>query len=82
MAELVVTGGSGGPVPEQLPVRISDGRLQTASGPYHNLLMLPLRDDGPVVLEIELASGSVVRMNGEAAEVRLFGEAEFIEDVA
>ena len=59
----------------------SDGALHTAQGPYHNLLMLPLDNGGPVVLELQLVSGAVVRVTGEAIKVRLFGEPEFIEDV-
>jgi hypothetical protein len=59
----------------------SDGALHTAQGPYHNLLMLPLDNGGPVVRELQLVSGAVVRVTGEAIKVRLFGEPEFIEDV-
>jgi hypothetical protein len=44
--------------------------------------MLPLDNSGPVVLELELVSGAVVRVTGEAIRVRLFGEPGFIEDVA
>ena len=81
-AELVVADGASGAIPVELPIGISDGALNTAQGPYHNLLMLPLDNSGPVVLELELVSGAVVRVTGEAIGVRLFGEPRFIEDVA
>ena len=80
-AELVVAGGASAAIPDELPNRISDGALHTAQGPYHNLLMLPLDNGGPVVRELQLVSGAVVRVTGEAIKVRLFGEPEFIEDV-
>src|SRR5947207_15783550 len=74
VAELVVAGGASAAIPDDLPTRVADGRLKTARGPYHNLLMLPLDDGGPVVLEIELESGAGVRDTVKAAEVRLFRE--------
>jgi hypothetical protein len=82
VAELVIAGGASGAIPDELPTRVSDGKMKTARGPYHNLLMLPLDDGGPVELEVELESGAVVRVTGEAVEVRLLGEPEFIADVA
>ncbi|OZB75671.1 MAG: hypothetical protein B7X37_01400 [Halothiobacillus sp. 14-55-98] len=82
MAELAIAGGMGDFNASELPAHISDGTLKTVKGPYQNLLMLPLRDGGPVVLEVELESGAIIRVQGHAVEVRLFGEPEFIEDVA
>jgi len=81
-AELVVAGGASSAIPVELPIGISDGALNTAQGPYHNLLMLPLDNGGPVVLQLELVSGALVRVTGEAIRARLSGEPEFVEDVA
>ncbi|MFZ2267741.1 MAG: hypothetical protein WAV95_09200 [Azonexus sp.] len=61
------------------PVRIADGDLKTPSGPYHNLLMLPLSDVGPVRLRLELETGEVLELDGSAISVRMLGEPVFVE---
>ena len=81
-ADLVISAARIDALRFPFPLRVSDGTLKTARGPYHNLLMLPLRDPGPVVLELEFESGEVLHTSGEFAEVRLFGEATFVEDNA
>ena len=81
-AEIVVAGALVEGFRYELPARISDGNLKAPGGPYHNLLMLPLASAGPVRLELELESGEVVLVKGESVEVRLLGEATFVEDVA
>ena len=81
-AELIIAGAVVGSHHDELPTRIADGTLKTPGGPYHNLLMLPLRESGLVKLEIELESGTVIRLEGESVEVRLLGEPKFVEDVA
>jgi hypothetical protein len=37
---------------------IVDGTIETARGPYHSLLMLPLEGGGPVRLKFEFFSGA------------------------
>ena len=81
-AQIVIAAATADCFQYELPARIADGSLKTPAGPYHNLLMLPLSQSGPVRLEIELESGEIVRVQGGSVEVRLFGEPEFIEDVA
>ena len=81
-AELVIAGGIDNALDLALPVQISDGSLKTARGHYHNLLTLPLDDDGPVVLELELVSGGSVHFTGKSVKIGLVGQAEFIENVA
>lgn len=80
-AELVVLSGAVESNPSELPARICDGTLSTCRGPYHNLLMLPLQDAGPVKLALELDCG-IFRVKGASIEVRLHGEPVFVEDVA
>jgi len=63
------------------PATIADGSLRTRQCPYHNLLYLPLAAAGPVSLELELSSGSVIAVRGNSVEVVLLGESAFLEDV-
>lgn len=65
-----------------LPANLADGRIKNEGGPYHNLLDLPLKISGPVVVTLELFSDEVIRVAGIDAEVVLYGEPEFVEDVA
>ncbi|MGC1175937.1 hypothetical protein [Polaromonas sp.] len=65
-----------------LPANLADGRITNEGGPYHNLLDLPLKISGPVVVTLELFSDEVIRVAGIHAEVVLYGEPEFVEDVA
>jgi hypothetical protein len=65
-----------------LPAKLADGRIKSADGPYHNLLDLPLKIFGPVVVTLELFTEEVIRIAGTGAEVVLHGEPEFVEDVA
>ena len=67
-------------IEEDFPVFIADGSLITDSGPYHNLLLLPLTEKGPVTLELEFMSGSIVKISGNGAEVELVGERVFVEN--
>lgn len=67
-------------IEEDFPIRIADGSLITNSGPYHNLLPLPLSEKGPVTLELEFMSGSMVKISGNGAEVKLVGQRVYIED--
>jgi hypothetical protein len=81
-AEIVIAGSVADIPQMELPSRISDGTLETAKGPYHNLLMLPLHDPGPILLSVEFQSGAVLRVRGDSAEIRLFGEPEYVETYA
>ena len=65
-----------------LPAKLADGRIKNEGGPYHNLLELPLKVFGPVVVTLELFSEEVVRIEGVDAEVVVYGKPEYVEDVA
>ena len=62
-----------------LPVRISDGTLKTSKGPYHNLLMLPLSDLGPVKMNLELQNGGNLEFLATSVKVRMLGTPKFVE---
>ena len=49
-------------------------------GPYHNLLMLPLKAGGSVSLELEFSSGAILRAAGDSVEVALLGTPTYVED--
>lgn len=67
-------------IEENFPVCIADGHLFTNHRTYQNLLFLPLTEKGPVTLELELMSGSIVKITGNGVEVELVGERVFIEN--
>ena len=78
-ADIQVTGATlGNQV--GVPARISDGELKTPRGPYHNLLMLPLSEAGPVHMKLELESGELVELHGSAIAVHMLGEPVFVEE--
>jgi hypothetical protein len=63
------------------PATLADGKMMTTLGPYHNLLELPLSAPGPVSLELEFFSDSIVRIIGTGVEVVILGVPVFIENV-
>ncbi len=80
--DLVVFGSAVELATLPCPASISDGILVTASGPYHNLLMLPLDDGGPVRLDIQSTSAEVLRVKGTAIRANTLAEPVFVENVA
>jgi len=62
-----------------VPVRIADGDVKTPRGPYHNLLMLPLSEPGPIQMKLELESGELIELCGSAIAVHMLGEPVFVE---
>ena len=65
-----------------LPEKISDGKLKTKLGPYHNLLNLPLDTNGKVEMNIELISGKNIQIKGEGIRVLFLSEPVFLENVS
>ncbi len=64
----------------ELPALVADGTARTKKGPYHNLLMLPLNDDGPVSLQLELETGNTLTIMGNAMLISLYGDAKYVEN--
>lgn len=65
-----------------LPANLADGRVRSEFGPYHNLLELPMDVPGPVSIALELFSEEIIRVSGNGANVVLYGDATFVEDVS
>lgn len=65
----------------EFPATIADGSLRTGPCPYHNLLYLPLVAAGPVSLELELFSGSVIKVRGNSVKIVIVSTPVFLEDV-
>ena len=61
------------------PARIADGDLKTPRGPYHNLLMLPLSEPGPIRMRLELESGEFIELQGSTIAVHMLGEPVLVE---
>ena len=78
-ADIEITGVQSQVQPELAPSRIADGELKTPRGPYHNLLMLPLSEHGPVRLRLELEGGETLEITGAAISVHMLGEPTFVE---
>lgn len=78
-ADIEVFGASYAGITASLPARISDGELKTPQGPYHNLLMLPLAEQGIVKLKLELESGQLIELQGSGIAVHMHGEPVFVE---
>jgi hypothetical protein len=79
-ADLIIGSATiDGPAVE-LPAALADGRLKTRSGPYHNLLELPLHEEGEVLLTLEFFSEAVLRVQGVSARAVLHGEPTYVED--
>ena len=79
-ARLVLEAAAVEPFDIEFPARVEDGEMETSKGPYHNLLMLPLRDDGPVSLEVAFGSSAMLRAKGESVRVELLGEPVYVKD--
>jgi hypothetical protein len=77
-ADIQVVGASVGNT-VAVPVRIADGELKIPRGPYHNLLMLPLSEPGPVQMKLALESGELIELHGAAIAVHMLGEPVFVE---
>lgn len=79
-ADIVVEQATVAGTQARLPASLADGHLKTPQGPYHNLLDLPLHEEGQVVLSLELFSEEVLHIQGESARVVLHGEPKFVEN--
>jgi hypothetical protein len=80
--DIVIGASTVDGVQPDYPATLDDGKMLTTLGPYHNLLELPLSAPGPMNLELEFFSGSVVRIIGRSVEVVLLGVPVFIENVS
>jgi len=79
-ARLVLRAAVVEPFDIKFPATVADGTMETSIGPYHNLLILPLKASGPVSLEVEFSSGAVLRATGDSVEVALLGAPTYVED--
>jgi hypothetical protein len=79
-ADLIVRSASLVGDISELPALIDDGTARTTKGPYHNLLMLPLNDDGPVSLRLDLESGKTLTITGSAMLINPLGEPTYVEE--
>jgi hypothetical protein len=85
-AELRINQASKGDVPKDRPYRISDGLLKLDDVEYPNEIPIPLRYSGSVGLTLsgtdEEGSHSEISVTGSEIELKLIGEAKYIEDFA
>jgi len=80
-ARLVVRAAVVEPFDIEFPATVADGTIETNIGPYHNLLMLPLKAGGPISLEVEFSSGAILCATGDSVEVALLGIPTYVEDL-
>ena len=81
-ADIIVQASTLDAVQTDFPATLADGKMLTTLGPYHNLLEPPLIADGPVDVELEFFSGSIVKIVGNSVKVVLVGVPVFIENVS
>jgi hypothetical protein len=81
-ADIIVQASALDVAQTDFPATLADGKMLTTLGPYHNLLELPLVADGPVDIELEFFSGSIVKIVGNSVKVVLVGVPVFIENVS
>lgn len=62
--DLLVTSATVKTSQKSFPAKVSDGRLRTKLGPYHNLLNLPLDTDGDIEMSIEFFPGGHAILKG------------------
>jgi hypothetical protein len=62
-----------------LPARIADGSMRAPSGPYHNLLNLPLTELGAIVIRLELFDESVLEVRSDGVHAVVQGPLTFVE---
>jgi hypothetical protein len=67
---------------EASAMTIVRGKLSVAEHRYENLVPVPVRAEGPVLLELEGDQGEIVRLTGTAVSIDLTGEATFVEDLS
>jgi len=83
-AELRINRSSIPDVPENGPYEISDGQLELDGVAYRNELPIPLSHDGFIRLKLSVVDGdgrdSEIAVTGRDIELRLIGEAEYIEE--
>jgi len=79
--DLIVNAATQESEQTSFPAKVSDGKLKTKLGPYHNLLILPLDTDGDVEMLIEFFTGKVVTIRGSSIHVSYVTEPVFLENV-
>jgi len=80
-ADICLNGPGAFQLPSELPASICDGSLTTAHRLHNNLLELPLQEEGPVTLNLLLATAEALQAQGTAVSVVLHGQPRFVEDV-
>ena len=82
-AVLRVENASNASIPKHAPYRIDDGVLRLGEIEHHNEIPIPLSCDGPVTLRLWVGDAegrySEISFVGSGVELRLIGEAEYIE---
>jgi hypothetical protein len=83
-AELLISNTSNLDLPKHMPYRISDGLLKLDDVEHPNEIPIPLSYKGTITLNLLIGdveySYSEISITGDRVELRLTGEAEYIED--
>lgn len=83
-AELKIENASEPELPKQMPYRIEDGLLKLNDTEHPNLIPIPLLHNGDVTVKLLVADAkyvySEISIAGSGAELKLIGEAEYMED--
>jgi hypothetical protein len=63
------------------PAPIADGEIRIGPLSHSNLVKMPIKSEEPVSLKIQLVTGEILEVAGEAVRSESIGEARYVEDL-
>jgi hypothetical protein len=64
------------------PASIADGQIRIGPVLHGNLVPMPIQSEEPVSLKIQLVTGEILEVSGQAVRSESIGEARYLEDLA
>ena len=64
------------------PASIADGQIRIGPVSHGNLVPMPIQSEEPVSLKIQLVTGEILEVSGQAVRSESIGEARYVEDLA
>jgi hypothetical protein len=79
-ASIAVGSAAPCPWPASLPATVSDGSLRIGSLLHDNVIPVASGIDGAIELSLVLTCGESLNLRGQHVDIRLLGEASYLED--
>lgn len=78
----LVVGSAVGSLPTFAgPAIIADGQIRIGPALHDNLVPMPIQSDEPVSLKLQLVTGEILEVSGQAVRSESIGEARYLEDL-